>query len=66
MNPKIIIVIHYLEIGGAETSLIGLLNALDYTKIDVDLFIYRHTGELMSAISPKKCVCFPKILLILW
>lgn len=56
MNPKIIIVIHYLEIGGAETSLIGLLNALDYTKIDVDLFIYRHTGELMSAIPKEVCL----------
>lgn len=41
---------HYLEIGGAEISLIGLLQALDPQKIDVDLFIYSHRGPLMKYI----------------
>lgn len=45
--------IHYLELGGAEISLIGLLKALDYTKVDVDLFVYSHRGELMDAIPPQ-------------
>ena len=45
--------IHYLELGGAEMSLIGLLQALDYSKVDVDLFVYGHRGELMSAIPPQ-------------
>lgn len=44
---------HYLELGGAEISLIGLLQALDYTKYKVDLFIHRHQGELMRFI-PKE------------
>ena len=45
--------IHYLELGGAETSLIGLLQALDYSKVDVDLFVYSHRGELMGEIPPQ-------------
>lgn len=51
---------HYLELGGAEISLIGLLQALDYSKYEVDLFIYRHQGELMRFI-PKEVNLLPKI-----
>lgn len=50
MKPKIFIAIHYLELGGAETSLIGLLQALDPERVDVDLFIYSHRGPLMKYI----------------
>ncbi|MCQ2267589.1 MAG: glycosyltransferase [Bacteroidaceae bacterium] len=53
MKKKIFIAIHYLEIGGAEISLIGLLNAIDYTQYDVDLFVYSHRGELMKLIPPQ-------------
>lgn len=52
MKRRIFIAIQYLEIGGAERSLIGLLNAIDPDKYDVDLFVYRHTGEFMSLIPP--------------
>lgn len=52
MKPRIFIAIHYLELGGAETSLIGLLHAFDPEKVDVDLFVYSHQGELMKAIPP--------------
>lgn len=51
-KPRILINIHYLEIGGAERSLLGLLNAIDTTKVDVDLFINQHTGEFMKLIPP--------------
>ena len=57
---RLFITIHYLEIGGAERSLIGLLNALDYTKYAVDLFIYHHRGEFMSMI-PKQVNILPEI-----
>ncbi len=60
MNKRIFIAIQYLEIGGAERSLIGLLNAIDYTLYDVDLFVYRHTGEFMSLI-PEKVNLLPEI-----
>jgi glycosyltransferase involved in cell wall biosynthesis len=53
MKKSILFAIHYLEIGGAETSLIGLLGALDHSLVDVDLFVYRHSGELMGAIPPQ-------------
>ena len=57
---RIFIAIHYLEIGGAERSLIGLLNALDYTKYKVDLFVHAHRGEFMSLI-PKQVNLLPEI-----
>lgn len=60
MKKRIFIAIHYLEIGGAERSLIGLLNALDYTKYEVDLFVYEHRGEFMDMI-PKQVNLLPEI-----
>lgn len=60
MKKRIFIAIHYLEIGGAERSLIGLLNALDYTKYEVDLFVYEHRGEFMKMI-PKQVNLLPEI-----
>lgn len=50
MKPRIFINIHYLEIGGAETSLIGLLQALDPERVEVDLFLNDHRGEMMAYI----------------
>lgn len=50
MKPHIFIHIHYLEIGGAETALIGLLQALDPQKVEVDLFMNDHRGEMMRFI----------------
>ena len=60
MKKRIFIAIHYLEIGGAERSLIGLLNALDYSKYEVDLFVYQHRGEFMDLI-PKEVNLLPEI-----
>ena len=60
MKKRIFISMHYLELGGAEISLIGLLQALDYSKYEVDLFIHRHQGELMQFI-PKEVNLLPEI-----
>ena len=49
-----------MELGGAERSLIGLLRALDYSKVEVDLFVYGHRGELMGAI-PLQVNLLPEI-----
>jgi len=57
---RVFISMHYMELGGAEISLIGLLQALDYSKYDVDLFVHRHQGELMAFI-PKEVNVLPKI-----
>lgn len=59
MKKRIFIAIQYLEIGGAERSLIGLLNAFDYTRYEVDLFVYDHRGEFMSLI-PKAVRLLPE------
>ena len=49
-----------MELGGAEMALIGLLEALDTKKVDVDLFISQHTGPLMAQI-PKKINLLPEL-----
>ena len=53
MKKKILITSFDLEIGGVERSLIGLLNTIDYTRYDIDLFLYAHDGELMPCIPPE-------------
>lgn len=50
MKPRILTAIHYMHLGGAEISIIGLLQALDPNKVDIDLFVYSHEGELMKQI----------------
>ena len=57
---KILIVSHALEIGGAERSLIGLLDAIDKKEYKVDLFLLRHEGELFSFI-PEDIHLLPEI-----
>ena len=60
MKKRLFISMHYMELGGAEISLIGLLQALDYSQYDVDLFIHRHQGELMQFI-PKEVNLLPEL-----
>lgn len=60
MKPRVFINMHYMEIGGAERALLGLLNAIDADKVDVDLFINQHTGEFMKLI-PNKVNLLPEI-----
>ena len=52
-KSRIFINMHYMELGGAERALLGLLNALDTDKVDVDLFLNQHTGEFMPLIPDK-------------
>lgn len=60
MKPRIFIAMHYMEIGGAETALIGLLNALDPNRVEVDLFLHDHRGEMMQFI-PEWVNLLPQI-----
>ena len=50
---RIFIHMHYMEMGGAERALLGLLNALDTTRVQVDLFLNQHTGDFMPLIPDK-------------
>lgn len=56
---KILIIHQNMEIGGAETSLLGLLDSLDYSKVSVDLFLYEFRGELLELI-PKQVNILPE------
>lgn len=57
---SVIIISHALEIGGAERALLGLLEAFDYLKYDVSLFLMRHEGELFDLL-PEKVHLLPEI-----
>ncbi len=58
-RPRIFINMTYMELGGAERALLGLLNAIDTDRVDVDLFINQHTGEFMKLI-PEKINLLPE------
>lgn len=49
---KHILIIHFnMELGGAESSLLGLLDTVDYNKYSVDLFLLDHSGEFLPLIN---------------
>ena len=52
-KQKILIISHAMELGGAETALLGLLESIDTSRYEVDLFLLRHQGPLMQAIPPE-------------
>lgn len=54
---KILIAMHYMELGGAEAALLGLLQSVDPKRADVDVFIYAHRGELMPYVKGEGRDC---------
>lgn len=61
MKKDVLILMPSMFIGGAERSLIGLLESFDYENYNVDLFLYRHEGEFLKYI-PKQVNILPNIL----
>lgn len=57
-HKKVIIAYPAMMIGGSTTSLLSILNRLDYTKYDVDLLLNLHSGELLGKI-PKEVNLLP-------
>ena len=53
MKKTILIFSQAMELGGVERSLLGLLDVIDYDRYDVDLFLMRHSGELLPYLNPK-------------
>ena len=49
-KKQILILMKTMNIGGAERSLLGLLNAFDYTRYNLSLMVYQHGGEFMKYI----------------
>ncbi len=50
-----------MELGGAESALLGLLQSVDPNRVDVDVFIYDHRGELMQYIPKGKVRLLPEV-----
>lgn len=50
MRKRVLVTMPSMFIGGAERSLIGLLEALDASRFETDLFLYRHEGEFLGLI----------------
>jgi len=48
MKKKLLFVIPSLGAGGAEKSLVNLLNTIDATRFSVDLFMFSHEGLFIS------------------
>lgn len=57
---RFFISMHYMELGGAEAALIGMLQAIDYSRYEVDLFLHSHRGEMMQYI-PEEVNILPEI-----
>ncbi len=53
MKRRLLITACSLEIGGIERSLVGLLDALDYDKYDVDVLLFSRKGELLDQADPR-------------
>ena len=61
MKPRILITMHYMELGGAESALLGLLQSVDPARVDVDVFIYDHRGELMRYVPTDRIHLLPEL-----
>lgn len=59
MKKRVIFVIESLAAAGAERSLISLLSALDYSRYDVSLQLFRYGGELERYLPDSVCLLSP-------
>lgn len=50
MKKKILFIMGSLTCGGAEKSLISLLETIDYSRYEVDLYLFRHSGLFLKQI----------------
>ena len=48
MKKKVLFVYPELMLGGSTTSLISLLNSIDYIRYEVDLILYKNGGEYFN------------------
>ncbi|WP_066056286.1 glycosyltransferase [Robertmurraya korlensis] len=48
MKKNLLFILNKLVCGGAEKSLISLLETIDYTSYNVDLFLFKHEGTFLK------------------
>lgn len=58
MKKKLLFVIDSLTIGGAEKSLVSLLNLIDFSKYEIDLLLFKKGGDFEKHI-PKHIKILP-------
>jgi len=54
-KKKLLFIINNLNCGGAEKSLVSLLQTIDYSEYAVDLFVFKHEGVFFENL-PKEVV----------
>ncbi|MGG4489218.1 glycosyltransferase [Metabacillus idriensis] len=59
MKKKILFIMPNLNCGGAEKALISLLETLDFSIYDVDLYLFKHEGLFFNKI-PKEVNILPE------
>ena len=77
-KKELLFIYPYMMIGGSTTSLLSVLNSIDYNCYNVDILFYEKTGELIDYLpsqvrilpyackytSTKKCICVNCFLLL--
>lgn len=59
MKKNVLFVMNNLNCGGAEKALISLLEVVDYSKYNVDLFLFKHKGIFINKL-PKAVTLLPE------
>ena len=59
MKKRLLFVYHEMIIGGSTTSLLSILNLIDYDRFEVDLLLYYNQGALFDQI-PKQVNILPQ------
>jgi len=53
VKKKLLFAMNNLNCGGAEKSLVSLLQSIDYRRYEVDLFLFKHEGMFMRQLPPE-------------
>src|SRR5690606_32083580 len=60
MKKKLLFIMNNLNAGGAEKALVSLLQAIDYSKYEVDLFLFEKTGLFLKSVPQEVTVIEPE------
>jgi glycosyltransferase involved in cell wall biosynthesis len=53
VRTKVLFVMNNLQCGGAEKSLVSLLNTIDHSRFQVDLLLFKREGMFMKQLPPE-------------
>lgn len=58
-KKNLLFIINNLTCGGAEKALVSLLQTIDYSRFNVDLYLFKQTGVFLNQV-PKEVVLLPE------